>query len=88
MTMTASASAQAADGLSTIATPKRLSLSALPRSRFHTVTAKPASASRRAMWPPMMPVPISAIWRAAVMMAYADIAFFTDASCLNSADFL
>src|SRR6185312_6435721 len=63
MTMTASAFSQAADGVSAIDTPYCVSAAALARSRFHTVVAKPACASRRAICAPMMPVPMSATVR-------------------------
>ena len=42
-------------------TPASASASALDAVRFHAATAKPASASRRAMLPPMMPVPTKPI---------------------------
>src|SRR6185503_8303713 len=63
MTMTTSAFAQAADGVSAIVTPYCVSFSALARSRFHTTVGRPACASRRAMCAPMMPVPMSATLR-------------------------
>jgi hypothetical protein len=57
MQTTASAPRPAAAASLACATPKAESASALAGVRFQAATSCPAWAMRRAMWPPMMPVP-------------------------------
>jgi hypothetical protein len=57
MQITASAPRAAAAGLQAVAIPDAESAWAFASVRFQAATACPASAMRRAMWAPMMPVP-------------------------------